>query len=112
MTRLANLLMQDPVDPAAPQLAPHFASSAVAIADSALQVCPAQCAAGLCGGARPATAVGCTQVESCGPAVASDRAGVCCMWFALDNALPSLRLLLHCRMLREPDCGGAWSGAR
>jgi hypothetical protein len=38
MTRLANLLMQKPMDPSAPQLAPHFASSAVAIADTALQV--------------------------------------------------------------------------
>jgi hypothetical protein len=38
MTRLANLLMQAPADPSAPQLAPHFASSAVAIAENALQV--------------------------------------------------------------------------
>jgi hypothetical protein len=38
MTRLANLLMQAPADPTAPQLAPHFASSAVAIAENALQV--------------------------------------------------------------------------
>lgn len=38
MTRLANLLMQHPPDPSAPQLAPHFASSAVAIAENALQV--------------------------------------------------------------------------
>jgi hypothetical protein len=38
MTRLANLLLQQPADPSAPQLAPHFASSAVAIAENALQV--------------------------------------------------------------------------
>jgi hypothetical protein len=38
MTRLANLLLQQPPDPSAAQLAPHFASSAVAIAENALQV--------------------------------------------------------------------------
>jgi hypothetical protein len=38
MTRLANLLMAPPPDPQAPQLAQHFAASAVTIADAALQV--------------------------------------------------------------------------
>lgn len=66
MSRLANLLMQAPVDPAAPQLAPHFASNAVAIADSALQVRLAQCMA----------AVGSTQLVN--TQMLSGLAGVLC----------------------------------
>lgn len=38
MTRLSSLLLQPPVDPEAPALAQHYAASAVAIAEHALQV--------------------------------------------------------------------------